>query len=106
MSEKLGEIDRLKDNFEQMVLEFSARIKSENEGRKDESNTGLAAHELPFHGLLAKAVSSSEVSAGSSLVDLTRTLVAHLFPYRVTSNRPEVVRFAAGRCLGRTSEVS
>jgi type I restriction enzyme, R subunit len=76
LSEKLDEIlQRLKDNFEQMVLEFSALINAENDGRKDEANTGLAPTELPFHGLLAEAVSTSDSSAASTLVELTRALV-------------------------------
>jgi type I restriction enzyme, R subunit len=79
LSEKLGEIiERLKDNFEQMVLEFSALIESEKQGRTDPHNTGLSAVELPFHGLLAEAVTTSDPSAGTQLVSLTGALVASI----------------------------
>ena len=78
LSEKLGEIiERLKDNFEQMVLEFSALIKGENDGRKDEANTGLdPVKELPFHGVLAESVTSSAPEATAVLVEVVRTIVA------------------------------
>ena len=78
LSEKLGEIiERLKDNFEQMVLEFSALIRSENDGRKDEANTGLdPVKELPFHGVLAESVTSSAPDATAVLVEVVRTIVA------------------------------
>jgi type I restriction enzyme, R subunit len=80
LSEKLDEIiQRLKDNFEQMAMEFSALIKTENDGRADENNTGLdPLTELPFHSLLAESVASSDPTGLAALIELTRSMVASI----------------------------
>ncbi len=78
LSEKVDEIlQRLRDNFEQMVIEFGALIAAEKEGPTDEFETGLdPVKELPFHGVLADSVTSSASGASAALVVLVQTVVA------------------------------
>lgn len=78
LSEKVDEIlQRLKDNFEQMVLEFGKLIAAENEGPSDETGTGLdPVKERPIHGVLADSVTSSAPGAGAVLVEVVQTIVA------------------------------
>lgn len=57
--------------------ELTSLVTTENEGRKEDDHTGLdPTTELPFHRLLAESVASSDESAATSLIDVTRSLVA------------------------------
>ena len=61
--------------WEQIAL-FEEIISEINAGRIDEEDTGLdPATELPFHGLMAERVASSDGAAADGLTALTRSLV-------------------------------
>ena len=56
LSKRVDEIlDRLKERWEQIALEFQELVDEVKAGRTDENNTGLdPATELPFHNLMAE----------------------------------------------------
>lgn len=76
LSQRVDEIlDKLEDRWEQIAL-FEEIISEINAGRTDEADTGLdPTEELPFHGLMAERVSSSDGAAADALTALTRSLV-------------------------------
>ena len=80
LSQRIDDIlDRLKDRWEQMALEFEELIADINAGRADEDHTGLdPATELPFHDQMANEVTSSSPEAPHKLIDFTRELVAQI----------------------------
>jgi type I restriction enzyme R subunit len=77
LSQRVDEIlEKLEDRWEQIAL-FEEIISEINAGRTDEADTGLdPATELPFHGLMAERVASSDGAAADALTALTRSLVA------------------------------
>jgi type I restriction enzyme R subunit len=77
LSHRVDEIlEKLEDRWEQIAL-FEEIISEINAGRIDEADTGLdPATELPFHGLMAERVASSDGAAADALTALTRSLVA------------------------------
>lgn len=80
ISERVDEIlDRLEERWEQIALELGALITEINAGRSDADETGLdPTTELPFHGLMAEKVASSDADASDRLVGVTRSLVEHV----------------------------
>lgn len=76
LSQRVDEIlEKLEDRWEQIAL-FEEIISEINAGRTDEADTGLdPTTELPFHGLMAERVASSDGAAADALTDLTRSLV-------------------------------
>jgi len=76
LSQRVDEIlDKLEDRWEQIAL-FEEIISEINAGRIDEHDTGLdPTTELPFHGLMAERVASSDGAAADGLTALTRLLV-------------------------------
>lgn len=76
LSQRVDEIlDKLEDRWEQIAL-FEEIISEINAGRSDEADTGLdPTTELPFHGLMAERVASSDGAAADGLTALTRSLV-------------------------------
>ena len=80
LSNRLDEIiDRLKQRWDQIALEFQELIAEVIDGRTDEDRTGLdPATELPFHSLLAERVSSCEADTGDRLILLTGEMVAQI----------------------------
>jgi type I restriction enzyme, R subunit len=79
LSQRVDEIlDKLEDRWEQISL-FEDIVREINAGRHDDEQTGLdPATELPFHGLLADRVASSDSDAATRLVALTSSLVARV----------------------------
>lgn len=79
LSQRVDEIlDKLEDRWEQIAL-FEEIISEINAGRTDEQDTGLdPTTELPFHGLMAERVASSDGAAADRLTALTRSLVDDL----------------------------
>lgn len=77
LSQRVDEIlDKLEDRWEQIAL-FEEIISEINAGRTDEEDTGLdPVTELPFHGLMAERVASSDGAAADGLAALTQFLVA------------------------------
>ena len=77
LSQRVDEIlEKLEDRWEQIAL-FEEIISEINAGRTDEADTGLdPTTELPFHGLMAERVASSDGAAADALTALTRSLVA------------------------------
>ena len=77
LSERVDEIlDRLEDRWDQIALELEEVIAEINAGRADTDDTGLdPTTELPFHGLMADKVASSDPEAEQRLVGVTRALV-------------------------------
>ena len=80
LSRRVDEIlDRLKERWEQIALEFQELIDEVKAGRSDADQTGLdPATELPFHSLMAERVSSSEPDTTDRLIGLTSSLVADI----------------------------
>ena len=80
LSKRVDEIlDRLKERWEQIALEFQELIEEVKAGRTDENNTGLdPATELPFHSLMAERVASSEPDTTDRLINRTSELVAEI----------------------------
>jgi type I restriction enzyme R subunit len=80
LSERVDEIlDRLEENWEQIALELKEVIQEINAGRADTDKTGLdPKSELPFHGVLAEKVASSDAEVSDRLIALTRSLVANI----------------------------
>ena len=80
LSQRIDDIlDRLKDRWEQMALEFEELIADIKAGRTDEDHTGLdPATELPFHSQMASEVASSSPEAPDQLIDFTSELVAEI----------------------------
>ena len=80
LSKRVDEIlDRLKERWEQIALEFQELIEEVKAGRTDEDNTGLdPATELPFHDLMAERVASSEPDTADRLIERTSELVAEI----------------------------
>ena len=80
LSKRVDEIlDRLKERWEQIALEFQELIEEVKAGRTDEDNTGLdPATELPFHNLMAERVASSEPDTADRLIKRTSELVAEI----------------------------
>ena len=80
LSKRVDEIlDRLKERWEQIALEFQELIEEVKAGRTDEDNTGLdPATELPFHNLMAEKVASSEPDTADRLIKRTSELVAEI----------------------------
>ncbi len=78
LSKRVDEIlERLEDRWDQIALEFEELIAQINAGRSDEDNTGLNPNtELPFHGLMADKVASSNPDAADLLIELTHNLVS------------------------------
>ncbi len=78
LSKRVDEIlERLEDRWDQIALEFEELIAQINAGRSDEDNTGLDPDtELPFHGLMADKVASSNPDAADLLIELTHNLVS------------------------------
>lgn len=76
LSQRVDEIlEKLEDRWEQIAL-FEEIISEINAGRTDDADTGLdPATELPFHGLMAERVASSDGAAADALTALTRSLV-------------------------------
>ena len=76
LSQRVDEIlEKLEDRWEQIAL-FEEIISEINAGRTDEADTGLdPTTELPFHGLMAERVASSDGAAADALTALTRSLV-------------------------------
>ncbi len=77
LSERIDEIlGRLKDHWEQLVIEFTDLLPQVASKRADSEGTGLDPHsELPFHDLLAQAVATSAPDAASRTITLTRELI-------------------------------
>ena len=72
-------LDRLKERWEQIALEFQELIDEVKSGRTDADQTGLdPATELPFHSLMAERVASSEPDTTDRLIGLTSRLVADI----------------------------
>ena len=80
LSQRIDDIlDRLKDRWEQMALEFEELITDINAGRTDGAHTGLdPATELPFHDQMANEVTSSSPETPDKLIDFTSVLVAEI----------------------------
>ena len=80
LSRRIDEIlDRLKERWEQIALEFQELIDEVRAGRTDADQTGLdPATELPFHSLMAERVANSEPDTTDRLIGLTRGLVADI----------------------------
>ena len=80
LSKRVDEIlDRLKERWEQIALQFQELINQVKAGRTDENNTGLdPATELPFHSLMTDEVASSQPDAAERLIELTRDLVTEI----------------------------
>ena len=80
LSKRVDEIlDRLKERWEQIALEFQELVEEVKAGRTDEDNTGLdPATELPFHNLMAERVASSEPDTADRLIKRTSELVAEI----------------------------
>ena len=80
LSKRIDEIlEKLKDRWEQIAIEFQELIDEVNAGRTDENQTGLApATELPFHNVMAERAASSAPDASHGLIDLTSDLVAKI----------------------------
>ncbi|MAT05934.1 MAG: restriction endonuclease subunit R [Acidimicrobiaceae bacterium] len=76
LSQRVDEIlDKLEDRWEQIAL-FEEIIGEISAGRIDDQHTGLdPATELPFHGVMAERVASSDGAAADALTELTRSLV-------------------------------
>ena len=76
LSQRVDEIlHSLEDRWEQIAL-FEEIISEINAGRSDEADTGLdPTTELPFHGLMAERIASSDGAAADGLTALTRSLV-------------------------------
>jgi type I restriction enzyme R subunit len=79
LSQRVDEIlEKLEDRWEQIAL-FEEIISEINAGRTDEADTGLdPTTELPFHGLMAERVASSDGAAADALTELTRSLVTNV----------------------------
>ena len=79
LSQRVDEIlEKLEDRWEQISL-FEDIVREINAGRQDEDQTGLdPARELPFHGLMAERVASSDDEAATRLVALSGLLVADI----------------------------
>jgi type I restriction enzyme, R subunit len=79
LSQRVDEIlERLVDRWEQISL-FEGIVREINAGRKDDQNTGLdPATELPFHGLMAEHVASSDDDTADRLVAVTGLLVGDI----------------------------
>jgi type I restriction enzyme R subunit len=79
LSQRVDEIlEKLEDRWEQIAL-FEEIISEINAGRTDEADTGLdPTTELPFHGLMAERVASSDGAAADALTALTRSLVGEV----------------------------
>ena len=77
LSQRVDEIlTLLEDRWEQISL-FEDIVREINAGRQDEQHTGLdPITELPFHGLMAERLASSDSDASERLVALTESLVA------------------------------
>ena len=80
LSERIDAIlERLESQRDQIALEFENLIETVNAGPADEGDTGLdPTTELPFYGLMAEQVTSSDADAGDRLVALTADLVAEI----------------------------
>lgn len=80
LSERIDAIlERLESQWDQVALEFENLIGTVNAGPADEGDTGLdPTTELPFYGLMAEQVTSSDADAGDRLVTLTAELVAKI----------------------------
>lgn len=77
LSQRVDEIiDKLENRWQQIAL-FEEIISEINAGRADEQDTGLdPTTELPFHGVMAERVASSDGAAADGLTTLTRLVVA------------------------------
>ena len=80
LSKRVDEIlDRLKERWEQIALEFQDLIAEAKAGRTDENHTGLdPATELPFHNLMAERIASSGPDTTDRLITRTSELVAEI----------------------------
>ena len=80
LSQRIDEIlERLEDRWEQIAIEFEELVAHVNAGRTDKDNTGLdPATELPFHGLMADKVASSNPEGAELLIELTHKLVSNV----------------------------
>ena len=80
LSKRIDEIlEKLKDRWEQIAIEFQELIDEVNAGRTDENQTGLdPTTELPFHNVMAEKAASSAPDAANKLIDLTTGLVAKI----------------------------
>jgi len=80
LSKRIDEIlEKLKERWEQIAIEFQELIDEVNAGRTDENQTGLdPATELPFHNVMAEKAASSAPDAANGLIDLTSDLVAKI----------------------------
>lgn len=80
LSERIDAIlERLESQWDQIALEFEPLVEAAKAGPADEDNTGLdPTTELPFYGLMAEQVASSDPDVGERLVDLTTALVAEI----------------------------
>jgi superfamily II DNA or RNA helicase len=102
LSQRVDEIlEKLEDRWEQIAL-FEEIISEINAGRTDEADTGLdPATELPFHGLMAERVASSDGAAADALTELTRSLVTDVRKpdrsRRVLGEQHQAGRAAQGR---------
>lgn len=79
LSQRVDEIlEQLEDRWAQISL-FEDIVREINAGRQDVEQTGLdPTTELPFHGLMAEHVASSETDAAERLVTLTGSLVGDI----------------------------
>ncbi len=80
LSKRIDEIlEKLKDRWEQIAIEFQELIDEVNAGRTDEDQTGLdPSTELPFHNVMAERAASSAPDAADGLIGLTTGLVAKI----------------------------
>jgi type I restriction enzyme R subunit len=80
LSQRVDEIlARLQDRWEQIALEFAELVRDVNAGRQDEEQTGLDPNiELPFYGVMAERLASSDPDAAERLITVTQNLVADI----------------------------
>ncbi len=80
LSERVDEIlGRLKERWDQIVLELGSVIGEARQGRSDTSNTGLDPRtELPFHGVMAEHLATSDPEAAGRLIATTGMLVTEI----------------------------
>jgi type I restriction enzyme R subunit len=79
LSQRVDEIlEQLEDRWAQISL-FEDIVREINAGRQDVEHTGLdPTTELPFHGLMAEHVASSDTDASERLAVLTGSLVGDI----------------------------
>ena len=80
LSKRVDEIlERLKDRWEQIALEFHELVEEVNAGHSDENHTGLdPTTELPFHNVMAERVASSAPDTAGRLINLTGGLTTEI----------------------------